>query len=613
MRNKKTEGMAAPAQVFEEYERGIRFKNGLGAHGMFEQNRINERFYSGDQWYGARCGNDRPLVRYNVIQRIGKYKLAMVSANPVAVSYSADGIPNTLALRDRVLALKKQYAQGELTESLPPEEEVNLVMSALSDYFAVTAERVKLEDLKSQVLLNAYKAGDGVLFTYWDDGVKTGLYADEQRRVPITGDIACEVLDIENVYFGDPNREELQSQPYILIAQRRRVAELRREARRCGLGETAVQAIKADTDYGHTAGQFGSQEPPESEKAVVITKLWKEWDETGTTYTVKAVRVTRDAVVRPTWDLGVRLYPLARFSWETRRGSAYGESEITWLIPNQIAINRMITASVWAGMMTGMPIMVVNGDVVTQPITNDPGQILRVFGSAEDVNGAVRYVNPPAFTAGFEHNIADLIENTLQQAGANDAALGNLRPDNASAIIAVREAATMPMQLVQNRFYSFCEDVARIWAEFWVMKYGRRSLKVEDENGVWYLPFDGSRFRDLMISVKVDVGASSLWSETQSVSTLDNLFEHGVINVRQYLSRLPKGTVPNLNGLLRELQEQPAPIEAEESGEDAEEALLEELERQYPDGMQALLAMDETERRALMAQALQGGADGENG
>ena len=124
----------------------------------------------------------------------------------------------------------------------------------------------------------------------------------------------------------------------------------------------------------------------------------------------------------------------------------------------------------------------------------------------------------------FDNNISSLINNTLAQSGANDAALGDIRPDNTSAIIAVREAATMPMQTVQNRFYSFIEDVARIWAEFWVTMYGSRRLKIEDENGVWYLPFDGEKYRDMLIAVKIDVGASTLWSEIQSVKTLDNLF-----------------------------------------------------------------------------------------
>lgn len=81
----------SPAQVFAEYERGIAYKRSLGKHGMFEQNRINERFFAGDQWEGANCGDSRPLVRYNVIRRIGEYKMAVVGAAPVSVEFSAEG------------------------------------------------------------------------------------------------------------------------------------------------------------------------------------------------------------------------------------------------------------------------------------------------------------------------------------------------------------------------------------------------------------------------------------------------------------------------------------------------------------------------------------------
>ena len=61
-----------PRQVWEEYEAGARFKAGLGERGLYEQNRMNERFFAGDQWHGARCGGDRPLVWHNVIKRIGE-------------------------------------------------------------------------------------------------------------------------------------------------------------------------------------------------------------------------------------------------------------------------------------------------------------------------------------------------------------------------------------------------------------------------------------------------------------------------------------------------------------------------------------------------------------
>ena len=59
-----------PEAIFDAYEKGKNYKSGLGKHGLFEQAKINERFFVGDQWYGADCGNDRPLVRHNIVKRI---------------------------------------------------------------------------------------------------------------------------------------------------------------------------------------------------------------------------------------------------------------------------------------------------------------------------------------------------------------------------------------------------------------------------------------------------------------------------------------------------------------------------------------------------------------
>ena len=554
-----------PAQIFKEYRDGTQFKSGLGTRGLYEQSKMNERYFIGDQWYGVNCGNDRPLIRHNVIKRIGEYKMSVVGSSPITVSYTADGIPNTLGLKEAIRPIRDGIAQGNeayieqmmamSADTIPSNEEVTLIMSALSDYFRVTAERVKFNDKCEQALRNAFISGTGIIYTYWDDKVKTGLYADENRTTPIVGDIGCEVLDVENVYFGDPNLTDIQSQPYILVAQRKSVAELKREAKHNRRPQYEIDQIKPDNETGYEAGQISENEPSESKKATVITKFWKKWDDDGSDYTLKAIKVCENAVIRPEWDVGIRLYPFASFLWERRRNCAYGESEITYLIPNQIAINRMMTASVWAVMMMGMPMLVVNSDVVDAgSLTNDPGQIISVNGGDEDVHGAMSYLNPPNFSPSFIQNVNTIIGNTLQQSGANDAALGDMRPENTSAIAMLREAATMPLQQTKNRYYSFIEDIARIWAEFWIMKYGKRSIKVEDDTGTWYLPFDGERYRDLLISTRIDVGASGLWSEAQSTITLGNLLDRQIITPIQYLQRLPKGIIPQLEKLIRELQ-----------------------------------------------------------
>lgn len=548
-----------PKKIWHEYEKGTEFKNGLSDRGLYAQNKINERMYIGDQWYGARTG-DKPLVRYNIIKRIGDYKLAMVAGNNVAVNYSAEGVPNTVGIKDTVKQMRNALKEAsgypivmDISDgvSVPSAAEINLAMAALSDYHKVTAERLKLDDLKTQALRKAYISGTGLLYTYWDSTIETGLYADVGMTSPIKGDIACEVLDIENVYFGNPTLDNVQNQPYILIAHRRELDDVIREAKAHRL---STDDIKADEDTAYLAGDASENELTDSKRVTVITKFYKEWDDNGN-YKIMAVKVTEKSVVRRPWDTKLRLYPIAKMSWETRSNCVYGDSEVTHLVPNQIAINRSITASVWAIMQMGMPSIVVNGDIVPDQITNDPGQIIRVYGAEQDVANAIRYVTPPNFSPQFDNIVNSLIANTQSQAGANDAALGNMRPDNTSAIIAVREAATMPLQIMQNRFYSFIEDNARIWAEYWLQMYGNRALKMDDDDGEWYLPFYSDKYKNLLISARIDVGQASLWSQIQERQTLDNLLQAGIINPQQYLERLPKGIIPNLTGLQQEYKD----------------------------------------------------------
>lgn len=531
-----------PEQVFGEYRRGITYKEAIGRHGMTEQSRINERFYSGDQWYGVNCGDNRPLVRHNVIKRIGDYKMAIVASSPVSVQFSAEGVPNTLELRGRVEAIRCRMQEGcESMGEITAEEEAQTVASALTDYFATTSRRLGLDTLGRHALRNAYISGTGVLYTYWDDRVRTGLYADVSRTKPIYGDIACEVLEIEHVTVGDPLVEDIQQQPYILIAQQKSAEYLQHLAKQYGSADW--RAIRPDE---------GGEDM--SAHTTLLTRFWKEWNEDRTVCTVKAMQVCRGAVVRPAWDMGVRLYPLSAFKWEEKRCRAYGESEIPHLIPNQIAINRTVSAGVWAVMMMGMPIMLVNGDVVTQPITNDPGQVIPVYGSGEEVQNAVRYVDPPAFSAQLDANVHSLISDTMTQAGVNTTLLGDVKPTNTSAILAVREASLMPLQMVQNRYFRFLEETARIWCEFWLAMYGNRALKIQQADGVWYMPFNADKYRDMLLSITVDVGNGSQYSEARSVETLDNLYKNGVITAKQYLSRLPQGYVPKLDSLLQELK-----------------------------------------------------------
>lgn len=531
----------SPTQIFKEYQKGVEFKNSMGTKGLYEQNKINERFYVGDQWYGARCSNERPLVRHNIIKRIGDYKMSVLLSGPITISYSAEGVPETVGVRDKVDDYRKRISAGEkiMPNQLGENEEVSLIISALNDYQKVTAERLNLGILAEKTLKNAYIGGTGIIYTYWDSTIATGLYADDSKKTAIRGDIVSEALSIENVYFGDPYIEDLQKQPYIIIATSNTADEIYRESSRFS-----------------NKSNFDINEYENDEKITVLTRLWKEYDEFGN-YKIYACRVTEKAIIRDKWDIGVRLYPLAKFCWETRHNCAYGDSEVTYLISNQIAINRMITSGVWSAMTTGMPTMVVNGDIIDGEITNDPGQIVKIYGTSDDVANAIRYVSPPDNTGNFSGIVEPLINNTLAQNGANAAALGDVNPDNTSAIIQLRNAAKLPLAMLEARYFAFLEEISRIWAEFWVMQYGHRRIKINDQSGVWYLDFDGERYKELIINASAEISSGASFSEESTVGVLDNLLDKGAITPLQYLKRMPKGLIPNATELIKELEGTP--------------------------------------------------------
>ncbi|MBQ0083870.1 MAG: hypothetical protein KBS52_03790 [Clostridiales bacterium] len=525
----------SPEQIAGEYNTAQLYKDSIGSYGIREQAKINERFFVGNQWYGANCGNSRPLVRHNVIKRIGDYKMSALLSDNVEVRFSAEGVPNTVKNRKAVTEIRKNAALGNnVLSDLNSEEKISFVMEALNDYRRTTAHRVKFDSLLCTALKNAYISGTGVIYTYWDDSIETGLYADDAKTTPIKGDIVCETIPIENLCFGDPRETDLQKQPFIILSGNYS-------------GEEVLEQVKRFSPQN--VDRFTESAEYKDGRVTLLTKLFKEYDKNGVA-SVYAVRTAAGVTVREKWNIGVRRYPLAVFCWETRPDCAYGHSEITYLIPNQIAINRMTTAKVWSVMSSGMPLLLVNGDIVDGDITNDPGQIIKVYGTAEDTENAVKYVSPPSDNLGYADIIEPLIDNTLSASGANAAALGDVAPNNTSAIIELQNAARLPLITLKKRYFAFLEEISGIWAEFWIRVYGNRKLKQVDENGVWYFDFSGKEYENLVLCAEADVYSDTVLSTKDTIELLDKLFDKGIITASQYLKRLPKGTVQSLNELI---------------------------------------------------------------
>jgi hypothetical protein len=455
--------MNTPTEIFKEYERLRNFKLSLGEKGIYEQNIINRRFFYGDQWYGAGLSGERPLVRHNVIKRVGEYKIGRLLKDDYRINLCVKGINYTnKQLSDLNLACKNA-SNGEIEFlKTADENEKRLLSKVLTDYFYVTFDRLKLSEKITSAIKNSFITGSGIIYTYWDPFLEDG-----------SGDIACEVLPIENVYFGDEKEETVEKQPFIIVASRITLQEAKETAAKYGLKD-----IRIAPDYNDG-------------KVLLLTKLYKQNGK------VMAVSVTEKAVIRKEYCTNLNRYPISLFSWDKKEDCIYSDSEITYLIPNQIAINRLLSANVWSTMYMGMPIMTVNGDTVTEDITNDPGQIIRVYGTNEDVAGAVHYVSPPDFSNGFNISVANLIDSTLESSGANMTAIDKISAGNTTAVEALNDSQKISALSLSLSYKGFLEDIALVFVNFWLNKYGKRDILVNDDNGCWHFPFDASRYTNL--------------------------------------------------------------------------------------------------------------------
>ena len=148
------------------------------------------------------------------------------------------------------------------------------------------------------------------------------------------------------------------------------------------------------------------------------------------------------------------------------------------------------------------------------------------------------------------------ISLTKDSMGVYDAALGNVKPNNTSAIIAVQQASAQPLELQRLDFYQAVEDLVRIALEFMGKFYGLREVLVLDEDGnedfAW---FDFGVLAGMNVRLKVNVGRSSYWSELVQVQTLDNMLAGGIIpDAYTYLEQIPEGYVRNKSRIMRALK-----------------------------------------------------------
>lgn len=491
-------------KVSKEYDEALRFNEGIN---FYETVQTNENFFIGKQWEGVKS-NGLPTPVFNFLKRVVLFSVANVSTDNL-----------------------KLHAKPLPSSSNVPTNTLETFSDILNEQFDSIFEFNKMGGLIREFTRNAAVDGDGCMYVYWDSEVETGQLSK--------GAIRTEVLQNTQVLFGNPNSRDVQTQPYIIIERRMLVNECKEYAKNNGMGENDIIAIVPDDkESGNVrVDQLGG------DKVTLLLRMWRD-KETGT---IHCYECTRNAEVRSEWDLGIKSYPLVYMNWDYVQDCYRGQAMITGLIPNQIFVNKLFAMSMISLMTLAYPKVIYDKTKVSKW----SAKVGAAIGVNGNVDGVAKIVDPASISPQISQFIDTAVSYTQKFLGASDVALGDTRPDNTSAIIALQRAAATPMELTKQNLLQSIEQLGRIFVEFEAEYYGTRYVEVEmGELGKAPIPFDFSMLKTIPCSIDLDAGASSYWSEIANMQTLDNLLMQNKISTSEYLRRLPNGQISDRESLI---------------------------------------------------------------
>ncbi len=501
-----------PTKIWEEYQRGISYNTGIN---LYEDVERNNNFFNDKQWEGVNAPDlDKPV--FNFLKPVVSYYIAMLISDDIAANIELAGCGDI-----------------DIIDTMP---------KVLSQEIDNIIERTNMTFKNRKMIRNCAVDGDGCFYVWFDPDAETGF--------DYKGEIKIDLVDNTNILFGNPSDAEVQSQPFLLIAYRRLTEEVKDEAAANGLNPSD---ITPDSD------SYYMNADKDNDYTTVVLKMWKE------NGTVRILKCTREATVKKEADTGYKLYPIAWMNWESVKNSYHGVSPITGKIANQIFVNKIYAMAMMQVQNNAFPKVMYDRTKIPS-WSNKVGAAVAVAGNPND---AVFANFRAADMSADVMNMAGMtVQQTREMMGASDAALGNVRPDNTSAIIAVQKAAGLPLDIQRMDFYNFVESCVRIFIEIMRVNYGTRQVTLTDENKETKQgEFDFSLLDQYAYNLNIDIGAGSYWSELMQVQTLDSLMANKIIpDALTYLEAIPDGYIKNKNKIIQKVKEQQSLMQMAQGG-----------------------------------------------
>ena len=515
--------------VGQHFKDGVSYQQSMGFTTKWAE---YERFLNGDQW-SAPTEKTRNMPRpvFNIISYIQRHKKASIQNENLKMVFTPEELPleNAEISDDLMLAI-----QGA---------------SQFSKYSEVLWENIKQDKLNDEMLTSSSNIGTGILHYYWDNSVSGGI--DHKYQ----GEVAGEYLDPSNVFFGNPQVNDVQKQPFIVISSRELLKSVKEEATKNKVPPQFMELLQEDDDTSSEIYDTAKKEFRGVKKVNVLTEYYKK---NGSVFFKK---VCNDILITPETDTGLRLYPIALMNWYPRKKCIYGIGDTEGLIPNQKAINFNLAMMILSTQNCAFPKLLAKPGALKQSITNTPGEIITDYWVGNGQDG-IKFLDTQAFNPMSLTLTDKLCDLTKEFSNANESAMG-VSPGadtSAQALMLLQKAAGVSLEDIRARFYRCMEDVGRIWLEFWCTKYNiARPITIKDKDGNYKTEMlEGTQYRDFPYHIKIDVGSSSSYSEITQQATLDKLFEMGHIDVLTYIKYSSDNNIPNKESLMNDISERMA-------------------------------------------------------